>query len=84
MYILEEKTQNRNVLDLKRNIYGLLANIATHAEHRKTLIEFLTKNNKFQEITTELQQYPKSMPNFTDYIESILSVFVNITFDSNI
>lgn len=47
MYILDEKTQNRNFLDLKKNVYGLLANFATHTEHRKTIIDFFIANNKF-------------------------------------
>ena len=46
-YILDQKTQNRTFLDLKKNVYGLLANFSTHTEHRKTLIDFFTKNNKF-------------------------------------
>jgi hypothetical protein len=29
--ILDQKTQNRSFLDLKKNIIGLLANMATHA-----------------------------------------------------
>ncbi len=29
VYILDQKTQNRNILDLKKNTYGLLANFAT-------------------------------------------------------
>lgn len=28
--ILDEKTQNRTFLDLKKNVYGLIANMATH------------------------------------------------------
>lgn len=29
--ILGQKTQNRTFLDLKKNVYGLLANLATHS-----------------------------------------------------
>ncbi len=84
VFILDQKTQNRAFLDLKKNVYGLIANFASHPEHRKTLIEFFQTNNKFIEITNELQNYPKSMTNFTEYVEAILSVLVNITFDSTI
>lgn len=48
--ILGERTNNKTFLELKKNVYGLLANLATHSEHRKNLIEYLTKNNKFAEI----------------------------------
>ena len=82
VYILDEKTNNRNFLDLKRNVYGLLANFATHPEHRKTVVDFFVKNNKFEEISNDLQLYPKSQSNFTEYIESILSVLVNMSFDN--
>jgi hypothetical protein len=77
--ILDQSTQNRNLLDLKKNIYGMIANIATHIEHRKTVIEFFTENNKFIELSQELQQFPRIMHNFTEYIESILSILVNTT-----
>jgi len=49
--ILGQKTQNKSFLDLKRNVYGLLANLATNPEHRKNLIEYFERNNKFTEIT---------------------------------
>ena len=47
VYILDEKTHNKNFLELKKNVYGLLANFSTHPEHRKMIIDFFAENNKF-------------------------------------
>jgi len=30
VYILDERTQNRSFLELKKNVYGLLANFSTY------------------------------------------------------
>jgi hypothetical protein len=45
--ILDQHSSNRNFLDLKKNVYGLIANLVTNLEHRKAFIEFAFKNFKF-------------------------------------
>ncbi len=47
LVILDEKTHNRTYLELKKNVYGMIANLTTNSDHRKTLVEFFQKNNKF-------------------------------------
>jgi len=46
--ILDQKSSNnRNFLDLKKNVYGLIANLVTNMDNRKAFIDFAFKNYKF-------------------------------------
>jgi hypothetical protein len=47
MILDQHSSSNRNFLDLKKNVYGLIANLVTNLEHRKAFIEFAFKNFKF-------------------------------------
>ena len=49
-FILSHKSKNRLFLDLKQSVYSFIANVITNAEHRKTFIEFIKKNNKIEEL----------------------------------
>jgi hypothetical protein len=51
MILDQHSSSNRNFLDLKKNVYGLIANLVTNVEHRKAFIEFAFKNFKFEELT---------------------------------
>lgn len=47
MVLDQKSSSNRNFLDLKKNVYGLIANLVTNLEHRKAFIDFAFKNLKF-------------------------------------
>ena len=48
--ILDVKTKNRQVLDLRQTIYSFIANLITHEQHRRFFVDFLTKNNKLVDL----------------------------------
>lgn len=82
--VFDYKSKNRKILELKQTIYSLIANLITHPELRKTFVEFVKKNNRFQDLKDDLELFPRQSHNFNEYIENLLSVLANASLETQI
>jgi hypothetical protein len=44
----EDRSKNRNIMDLKQSIYSLISNLITNVEHRKAFVAYLISKDRIQ------------------------------------
>lgn len=79
----QDKGKNRKILNVKQTAYSLIANIVTNIDHRKAFAKYVIDNSdRLEFFKNQIQNYPRFSHNFDGYIENILSVFANLTLDT--
>lgn len=80
----EDRSKNRNIMDLKQTIYSLFSNIITNTEHRAAFVNYLIKNDRVMFLKNEIEGYPRYAHNFEGYIENLLSLLANASLDTEL
>ena len=60
----EDRSKNRNIMDLKQTTYSLFSNIITNVEHRAAFVDYLIKNDRIMFLKNEIEGYPRYAHNF--------------------
>ena len=88
--VITKNTFNRSYQYLKKNSFSLFSNLIRSQSHRTSFNKIFSEveeggeKPKWNKFVTEIKLYPEKNADFTEYMESLLSIFANCLFGCSV